>query len=208
MYILDTGPIFKFLATHCTAELIAALGGNTIHVPAAVEREILSTPERYPQFMPAIREWGDLRPNFKKVLDDHGSEHLDRHCLRVMRRPLDEVYAHPRDLGETMAVLHGLVAAEHGAEVVIACDDGAGKELIVRQQKFINLMRVRGRCKGCGSIRHVDTLELLRWAIAADGGFTDKARFRAKYREMANLDSALPPDLNDTDLMKRSLWSS
>lgn len=46
MHILDTGPIFKFLTTDCTPQLLVALGHNVICVPAAVEYEIFDTPKR------------------------------------------------------------------------------------------------------------------------------------------------------------------
>lgn len=50
MHILDTGPIFKFLTTDCVPELLLALGHNKVHVPAAVEFEVLNTPTRHTQF--------------------------------------------------------------------------------------------------------------------------------------------------------------
>lgn len=55
MHILDTGPIFKFFATDCVPQLLAALGNSAIHVPEAVEFEILDTPTRRPQL--AAQRW-------------------------------------------------------------------------------------------------------------------------------------------------------
>lgn len=70
MYILDTGPILKFLTTDCVPELLSALGNHPIYVPEAVQYEVLDTPTRHPQFARAAELWPRIPDRFKVVLPD------------------------------------------------------------------------------------------------------------------------------------------
>lgn len=103
MHVLDTGPIFKFLATNCVDELLRALGYGVISVPSAVEFEIFDTPKRRPQFAKAPEAWKRLPERFKEVLSDKETEEMQQCCRQVFGRDLQEMYSEYKDRGENMA---------------------------------------------------------------------------------------------------------
>lgn len=115
------------------------------------------------------------------------------------------MYARKQDRGENMAILHGVVRARAGDTVVIACDEEAGSRIISRQANVLTLEQMRGLHVPGGSIAHVDTLILLRWAIEA-GAFSSLREFQKKYRAMVELDEALPREVKRTGLTKRPPW--
>lgn len=130
MHILDTGPIFKFLATHCVPQLIGALGGNVINVPDAVEFEIRDTPTRKKQFEAAAQIWPKIPDRFKNVLSDEPTDEL-RACSRsVFGLEFEKMYESRKDRGENMAILHGVLLARRGEQVLIVCDDQTGVAMI------------------------------------------------------------------------------
>ena len=84
MHILDTGPIFKFLATDCVPELLCALGHNKIHVPAAVAFEVLHTPTRHTQFERAREVWLRFPERFREIIPDDPTDELRQCCRAVL----------------------------------------------------------------------------------------------------------------------------
>ncbi len=205
MHILDTGPIFKFLTTDCVPQLLAALGHNRVHVPAAVEFEILNTPKRRTQFKRAAEAWPKLPARFKTVIPDTPTEELRACCRSVLGIDFDDMYASTKDRGENMAILHGVLLARAGEQVVLVCDEEAGTSTIRQQANALRMQHMQGRHEPGGRIQHADTLTLLRWAIEA-GSFESQEHFLRKYRAMASLDEALPKDVKATGLTKRPPW--
>src|SRR5690625_2220877 len=100
MHIFDTGPIFKFLTTDCVPQLLEALGNNKIHVPAAVEFEIIDTPKRRKQFRRAAEVWPKVPERFKKVLPDTPTNELRACCRSIFGIDFDDMYANKEDRGE------------------------------------------------------------------------------------------------------------
>ena len=208
MHILETGPIFKFLTTDFTPQLLVALGHNVICVPAAVEYEIFDTPRRRKQFARAAEVWRKSFPDrFRRVLSDEPSAELHECCLTVFGLEFSEMYSQTKDRGETMAILHGVLAARSGEQVLIVCDDEAGIRTIERQSAILREQQSRGLYNSGGSISHADTLTLLRWAIQ-NGAFESKTEFLKRYERMASLDEALPKEIKKTDLLSPHLWKS
>ncbi|WP_454112088.1 hypothetical protein [Microbacterium aurum] len=205
MHILDTGPIFKFLTTDCVPQLIAALGNNVIHVPQAVEFEIIDTPKRRKQFARAAEVWPRYPARFKSVLSDEPTDELRACCSKVLGLDFDTMYASRKDRGENMAILHGVLLARGGARVILVCDEEAGTAKIRQQSSALRMQQVQGHHVPGGQIQHADTLTLLRWAIEA-GAFESQAAFLKKYRAMADLDEALPRDVKSTGLTGRPPW--
>ncbi len=205
MHILDTGPIFKFLSTDCIPQLIAALGHNVLNVPAAVEFEIYDTPTRHKQFAHAAETWPKVPSRFKNVLSDDATDELRACCRSVFGVDFDVMYKQRADRGENMAILHGVVLAQKGAQVVLVCDEEAGTAKIRQQAGVLQMQHMRGQHVAGGKIQHVTTLTLLKWAIEA-GSFASKEAFVKKYKAMAALDSALPTDVKATGLTGRPPW--
>lgn len=205
MHILDTGPIFKFFATDCVPQLLAALGHNVVNIPAAVEFEIYDTPARHKQFQRAAEVWPKFPDRFKNVISDEPTDEL-RACSRsVLGMDFDVMYARNEDRGENMAILHGVLLAREGERVVLVCDEEAGTSKIEQQARVLNMQHMRGQHVAGGQIQHASTLTLLRWAIEV-GAFESREAFVKKYRAMANLDSALPKDVKATGLTGRPPW--
>lgn len=205
MYILDTGPIFKFFATDCVPQLVKALGGNPVHVPAAVEFEIYDTPKRRPQFIRAAETWPRFPGRFKRIISDAPTEDLQQCCRDVLGVEFDDMYSLTKDRGENMAILHGVLLARSGERVVIVCDEENGTALIKKQARLLMIQHQRGLHVPGGAIAHATTLTLLQWAIER-GGFKNRAEFIKKYHAMASLDEALPKDVKATGLTKSPPW--
>lgn len=205
MHILDTGPIFKFLSTDCVQELLIALGHNVIHVPAAVEHEILDTPTRHTQFKRAAEKWPRVPERFKQVIPDDPTDDLRACCRTVLGMDFDDMYSRTPDRGENMAILHGVLYARAGHDVVLVCDEEAGTQIIKTQSRLLGMQQVNAQHTPGGRISHADTLTLLSWAIEG-GAFTSMDSFLVKYRAMAALDEALPRDVKRTGLTRRPPW--
>ena len=206
MHILDTGPLLKFLTTDCVPQLLAALGHNVIHIPEAVNFEITDTPKRREQFKHAAEVWPKFPERFKNVISDQPSDALRACCSSVLGMDFDEMYSKHEDRGENMAILHGVLLAQAGENVVLVCDDEAGTVKIEQQARVLVMQHTLGKHIPGGKIQHVSTLTLLHWAIEA-GSFTSQAEFIKKYKAMANLDEALPKDVKTTNLTKRPPWT-
>ncbi|AZA09900.1 hypothetical protein [Corynebacterium pseudopelargi] len=206
MHILDTGPIFKFLTTDCVPELLLALGHHKVLVPEAVEFEISNTPKRHPQFRRASEVWPKIPPRFKEVLSDAPTDELRECCKSVLGLEFEHMYAQLKDRGENMAILHGVLLARAGHKVLLVCDEEAGTAMIKNQQRALAMQQLRRQHTPGGSIRHADTLQLLRWAIENGGFKNDMQVFLRRYQAMAALDSALPRDVKDTGLTKSPPW--
>lgn len=205
MHILDTGPIFKFLATDCVPHLLAALGHNVVNVPEAVDFEITDTPKRRKQFKRAAEAWPKFPKRFKRVIPDTPTDELRACCRSVLGMDFEDMYASRKDRGENMAILHGVLLARAGERVVLVCDEEAGTSKIKQQASVLKMQHMRGQHVAGGQIQHADTLTLLRWAIEA-GAFASQTDFLQKYQAMANLDEALPRDVKATGLTRRPPW--
>lgn len=205
MHILDTGPIFKFLITDCVQQLVCALGGNKVIVPAAVEYEIFDTPARRRQFKRAAELWPRFPERLKEVLPDDPTDELRQCCRTVLGMDFDEMYGRTKDRGENMAILHAVLLARAGKQVIVVCDEESGSRMIKNQARALAMQHMRGLHVPGGSIAHADTLMLLRWVIEK-GGFASRDEFLSKYKAMAALDSALPSDVKVTGLTKSPPW--
>ena len=205
MHILDTGPIFKFLATDSVPHLLAALGHNVVNVPEAVDFEITDTPKRREQFKRAAEVWPKFPKRFKRVIPDTPTDELRACCRSVLGMDFEDMYASRKDRGENMAILHGVLLARAGERVVLVCDEEAGTSKIKQQANVLKMQHMRGQHVAGGQIQHADTLTLLRWAIEA-GAFASQSEFLQKYQAMANLDEALPKDVKATGLTRRPPW--
>ncbi|SYZ33779.1 PIN domain-containing protein [Propionibacterium australiense] len=117
------------------------------------------------------------------------------------------MYARPKDRGENMAILHGVLLARAGKQVILVCDDEAGTRKTRQQARALAMQHMQGQHVPGGRIQHADTLTLLSWAIEA-GAFDSQATFLTKYQAMANLDEALPRDVKVTGLTKHPPWPS
>lgn len=206
MYILDTGPIFKFLTTDCVPELLCALGNNKIHVPQAVEFEVLHTPDRHKQFERAREVWPRFPDRFREIMSDDATEELRQCCRAVLGMEFEDMYAEPKDRGEHMAILHGVLHARSGEQVILVCDEKAGTSVIKRQAKRLLVAQARGEHVPGGSIHHADTIQLLRWAIKGGGFNGSRQQFLRKYKAMAELDSSLPLTAKEEGLTKSPPW--
>lgn len=207
MHIFDTGPIFKFLATDCVRQLLAAIGHSIIHVPAAVDFEIIDTPRRRQQFSRAAELWPRVPARFKHIIPDTPTDALRACCREVLGMEFDDMYNYTKDRGENMAILHGVLFARSGEHVILVCDEKAGSNIIKQQANALTMQQANGRHAPGGQIQYADTLTLLRWAIEA-GAFKSRQDFLKKYAAMANLDSALPQNVKSTGLTKRPPWPS
>lgn len=206
MHILDTGPIFKFLTTDCVPELICALGHNKIHVPEAVVSEVVTTPTRHKQFERAREVWRRFPDRFREVIPDTATDELRQCCRAVLGMEFEEMYANPKDRGEHMAILHGVLRARAGEEVILVCDEAAGSTMIKRQAKVLIAEQARGRHSPGGSIQHADTIQLLRWAIQGGGFKGSRTHFLKKYKAMAALDSSMPLTAKGAGLTTSPPW--
>ncbi|OFT67630.1 hypothetical protein HMPREF3145_11005 [Corynebacterium sp. HMSC05C01] len=205
MHILDTGPIFKFLATDSVPQLIAALGNHAIHVPEAVEYEIKDTPTRRPQFARAAELWPRLPDRFKVSLSDTPTDELRQLCQSILHIGFDEMYKQTRDRGENMAILHAVALARKGEHVIVVCDEEVGTAKIRRESNALKMQQTFGHHIPGGRIQHADTITLLRWAIEANA-FDSHEAFLKKYQAMTSLDEALPKDVKTTGLTGRPPW--
>lgn len=208
MHILDTGPIFKFLTTDCVPELICALGHNKIHVPEAVEFEVLNTPTRHKQFERAREVWSRFPSRFRVIIPDTASDDLRQCCRAVLGMEFEDMYANPKDRGEHMANLHGVLWARAGEVVILVCDETAGTNVIKRQARVLIAEQRRGKHLPGGSIRHADTIQLLHWAIERGGFNGSRQLFLKKYETMAALDSSMPLTAKEAGLTKSPPWPS
>ncbi|MDK4228861.1 hypothetical protein [Corynebacterium pseudodiphtheriticum] len=206
MYILDTGPIFKFLTTDCVPELLCALGHNKIHVPKAVELEILDTPTRHRQFERAREVWPRFPDRFREIIPDDATDELRQCCQAVLGMEFEEMYAEPKDRGEHMAILHGVLRARAGEQVILVCDEIAGTNVIKQQAKVLTQAQRRGQFSPGGSIQHADTIQLLWWAIEGGGFNGSREQFLTKYKAMAALDSSMPLTAKKVGLTKSPPW--
>ena len=187
-------------------ELLCALGHNKIHVPEAVEFEVINTPNRHRQFKRAQEMWPRFPPRFLELIRDKPTPELRQCCRSVFGVDFDTMYAEPKDRGEHMAILHGVLRARAGHEVVLVCDDEAGIAMIKRQARILALEQARGVCKPGGSISHADTVRLLYWAIERGGFKRSRKLFQKKYEAMAGLDQALPRSAKEAGLTKSPPW--
>lgn len=208
MHILDTGPIFKFLTTDCVPELLCALGHNKIHVPEAVKFEVLDTPNRHTQFQHAREVWHRFPERFREIIPDDPTDELRQCCRAVLSMEFEDMYADHKDRGEHMAILHGVVRARTGEQVIIVCDEEAGTNVIKRQAKALIAAQQKGMYLAGGSIQHADTIQLLRWAIERGGFNGSRKRFLTKYKAMAALDSSMPYSAKQLGLTKSPPWPS
>ena len=206
MHILDTGPIFKFLATDCVPELLCALGHNKIHVPAAVEFEVLHTPTRHTQFERAREVWPRFPERFREIIPDDPTDELRQCCRAVLSMEFEDMYADLKDRGEHMAILHGVLRARSGEQVILVCDEEAGTNVIKRQAKALIAAQQRGMYSSGGSIQHADTIQLLRWAIERGCFNGNRQNFLTKYKAMAALDSSMPYSAKELGLTKSPPW--
>lgn len=208
MHILDTGPIFKFLTTDCVPELLCALGHNKIHVPQAVKFEVLHTPSRHTQFEHAREVWERFPERFREIIPDDATDELRQCCRAVLSMEFEDMYADQKDRGEHMAILHGVVRARAGEQVIIVCDEEAGTNVIKRQAKALIAAQQEGMYSAGGSIQHADTIQLLRWAIERGGFKGSRQKFLSKYAAMAALDSSMPYSAKQLGLTKSPPWPS
>lgn len=206
MHILDTGPIFKFLTTDCVPELLCALGHNKIHVPEAVALEVLNTPTRHKQFERAREVWPRFPDRFREIIPDAATDELRQCCRAVLGMGFEDMYANPEDRGEHMVILHGVIRARAGEEVILVCDETAGTNMIKRQAKLLIAEQRRGKHPPGGSIQHADTIQLLRWAIERGGFRGSRTHFLKKYKVMAALDSSMPWTAKEAGLTKSPPW--
>lgn len=206
MHILDTGPIFKFLTTDCVPELLRALGHNKIYVPKAVEFEVLNTPTRRRQFERAREVWPRFPERFREIIPDDATEELRQCCRAVLGMEFEEMYAEPKDRGEHMAILHGVLRARAGEQVILVCDEIAGTNVINRQAQVLAAAQDRGVYLPGGSIQHADTIQLLRWAIEGGGFNGSRQRFLVKYKAMSSLDSSMPLTAKEAGLTQSPPW--
>lgn len=205
MHIFDTGPIFKFLATDCVPQLLAAIGYGVLNVPEAVNFEITDTPTRRQQFKRAAEVWPHLPERYKNVIPDEATDELRACCQSVLGIDFDAMYRSTKDRGENMAILHGVLRARTGEHVILVCDEEAGTAKIRQQANALRMQHMRRQHVPGGRIQHADTVTLLRWAIEA-GAFDSQQAFLKKYEAMAILDEALPKDVKTTGLTKRPPW--
>lgn len=206
MHILDTGPIFKFLTTDCVPELLCALGHNKIYVPEAVAFEVSDTPTRRKQFEHAKLVWSRFPDRFREIISDTATDDLEATCRSVLGMEFDDMYADTIDRGEHMAILHGVIHARQGEDVIVACDDEAGSIIIQAQENALVAAQARGECSPNGSIKHVNSIQLLRWAIEGGGFSGSRKQFLAKYDAMAALDSSMPLSAKQEGLTKSPPW--
>jgi len=206
MLALDTGPIFKFLATHNERMLFKVTGGP-IHLSQAVIDEVLYTPRRRPQFGPAVSVFEKVKGRFVVVLEDD-EPYLDALAREVFQQPLVQLRMNPENLGEQMTLLHGVEHARRGHQVRIVCDDGPACRLIsARAQHHVRAVSAGTAPEGSG-LRLDGTISLLGEAIDL-GLFADRGVLKTTYAAMAGLDSALPGDIDDTGLLMRfAAWKA
>ena len=189
MHILDTGPIFKFLTTDCVPELLLALGHNKVHVPAAVEFEVLNTPTRHTQFERAREVWRHFPERFREIIPDDPTDELRQCCRAVLSMEFEDMYADLKDRGEHMAILHGVLRARSGEQVILVCDEEAGTNVIKRQAKVL----IAAQRRGMYSIEN--------------GGFDgNRQKFLTKYKAMAAFDSSMPYSAKYLGLTKSPPW--
>lgn len=205
MYILDTGPILKFLTTDCVPELLSALGNHPIHVPEAVQYEVLDTPTRHPQFARAAELWPRIPDRFKVVLPDTPTDELRKLCRSVLKTDFDSMYRQTRDRGENMAILHAVSLAREGNKVYVACDEESETGIIKREANALKMQQMFGHHVPGGSIEHIDTRKLLKWAIE-NGAFESRELFLAKYDRMAKLDASMPETAKEAGLTGSPPW--
>lgn len=188
------------------AELLCALGHNKIHVPDAVAFEVLHTPTRHRQFEHARDVWPRFPERFREIIPDTPTEELRECCRAVLSMEFEDMYAEPKDRGEHMAILHGVLRARAGEQVILVCDEGAGTAMIKRQAQVLLAEQGKGEHSPGGSIQHADTIQLLRWAIESGGFNGSRKKFLKKYKAMAALDSALPLTAKEAGLTKSPPW--
>lgn len=116
------------------------------------------------------------------------------------------MYADHKDRGEHMAILHGVLRARSGEQVILVCDEEAGTNVIKRQAKALIAAQQRGMYSSGGSIQHADTIQLLRWAIERGGFNGNRQKFLTKYKAMAALDSSMPYSAKELGLTKSPPW--
>ncbi|MCG7231322.1 hypothetical protein D8M20_03840 [Corynebacterium propinquum] len=144
----------------------------------------------------------DTGPIFKFLTTDE----LRQCCQAVLGMEFEEMYAEPKDRGEHMAILHGVLRARAGEQVILVCDETAGTNVIKQQAKVLTQSQRRGQFSPGGSIQHADTIKLLRWAIEGGGFNGSREQFLTKYKAMAALDSSMPHTAKEVGLTKSPPW--
>lgn len=193
---MDAGPGLNFFASNQERLLFSVLG--PLCMPEIVRGEMAQKSHSDKRFERAARVLNKLPERLLCVLSDDFSVQLVETLERISRSPAADRLRQAKDLGETMVVVHAVVAAESGEDVLVFIDDGYGANLAAIEARRLERLKAQGR--SVGSIGLVGTCTVLERAA---GGIylPDKNALRSVYARFRKLDDGLIP-LEQTGLLE------
>lgn len=186
--IMDAGPGINFFALHKERLLFGTLGA--LAIPETVENEIRRKSRQDRRFEAAERVLAKVPEHLLEVLSDDEEENLSRVVSRMANMPMKQRLRSGKDLGETMVVAHGVVAAESGDRALVLIDDGAGRDMAVAEQR--RLVRLRAKGIDVGSLLLLSTVNVLEKAGGTEH-IPDRGAMRDLYAKLRGLDDGLLP---------------
>lgn len=203
-FIIDAGPALNFIAAGYERLLTNALANRALQTPEAVEKEVLrkaSNPVdrrfiRVRTKLPQMQRSGYLTV----LADDLNDLTSAAEALSATSRRTT-----PKDLGETMVVLHAYALALQGTDVTVIIDDAGGVEFA--KKAFDALSRVRAQGKAVGRFGRTGTIGIIERRLNTVSDIPNHEALRTLWGKISPLDDGLPNDLTTTGLLAHPAWT-
>lgn len=202
--IIDAGPALNFCSINQERLLIAVTG--PLHAPRTVSDEVFrnATDPSDLRFRASEKVWTTLSSSrYLTILeDDPHNAPLVEVLSRVGGRPADLNKRQAKDLGERMVIAHASLMVQSGADVTVLVDDGGGRDLVAREQRFL---RQHPASKAFGNLYLMSTPDVLIRAIGTKY-LPDRKRMRHVYGRLTPLDNSLTRPIERTNLLAHPKW--
>lgn len=200
--IIDAGPALNFLATHNERILLTVTGGR-LAAPVVVDTEVRNKASSDARFEAAARTWSKLITTSRLQVLPNDAAPLRPAADLILRAPLPQRMTAPRDLGETMVVLHAATMAAAGQDVIVLIDDQRGAQMARSAAQVVPTLAGPGAPHG--RLLVTNTTEVLIRA-AGTRHLPDRAKMRTVYNAMRGCDDGLV-HLNQTSLLNATTWN-
>lgn len=198
--IIDAGPALNFFSIKKERLLFSVTG--QIQAPEVVIAEIQRKAKHDSRFARSRDVLAKLPDTLLTILSDTISPDLKTAAKQLGILYLEDRQLQAKDLGETMVVLHAMVHAKRGHDVITLIDDIKGQALASRAARILD--RVRNSNPNIGKLEILSTTVVLENAVKKRI-ITDKTEIREIYEKMRQLDDGLV-HISQTQLLDNSLW--
>lgn len=160
-------------------------------MPEEVVWEIQKKAHEDKRFQASGRILARLPPRLMNVLTGEFTREREIVYERLTEQPMAQRVPRQKDLGEIMAIVHGVVLARSGCDVTLIIDDGEGRRKALNERGLLEDARRVGDT-AIGELRLIGTTDILQRAYEK-GSFENKSELKKLYTRMRKLDDGLVP---------------